>query len=286
LSFTLQSIGAKIDYNIKDITIWHTTPQVAKYYRSRTIRNGFLAGDAAHCFPSTGGLGLNTGIGDVHNLVWKIDAVERGLAKGGLLDTYEAERIPIAIGNSSQSHLNEIKIHNLGETVFGASSVTIKERMKSLETRQEIEKAITDNRDHFDSLDLQIGYIYGQQRPRGKSVRDYTPKCVSGARLPHAWVEADGRAISILDLVDGLDFVLFCSQGFPGSEYLQSGKVRVKVVQLGKDFVDPDGQWSQLMGLEGGPAGVLVRPDQHISARVECLEDVADALLATLDVTY
>lgn len=222
----------------------------------------------------------------MHNLVWKIDAVEKGVAQDSLLDTYEVERIPIAIANSSQSRLNEAKIHKLSEIVFGASSVTIEERVKSSETRQEIEKAIMDNRDHFDSLDLQIGYIYGQQRPRGKSVRDYTPKCISGARLPHGWVEADGRAISTLDLVDGLDFVLFCSQGFSGSEHQQSGKVRVKAVQLGKDFVDPDGQWSQLMGLEGGRAGVLVRPDQHICARVECSEDVADALVATLDATY
>jgi len=48
----------------------------------------FLAGDAAHRFPPTGGFGANTGIEDVHNLVWKLAAVVRGEALLRLLATY------------------------------------------------------------------------------------------------------------------------------------------------------------------------------------------------------
>ena len=55
----------------------------------------FLAGDAAHVMPPTGGFGGNTGIGDAHNLAWKLAVVVGGTAGAGLLDTYDAERRPV-----------------------------------------------------------------------------------------------------------------------------------------------------------------------------------------------
>jgi len=56
----------------------------------------FIAGDAAHIHSPTGGLGLNTGMQDGYNLAWKLSLVIRGLADQALLDSYEAERIPVA----------------------------------------------------------------------------------------------------------------------------------------------------------------------------------------------
>jgi len=55
----------------------------------------FLAGDAAHVHPPAGGQGLNTGVQDAYNLGWKLGHVARG-GPDWLLDTYEAERLPIA----------------------------------------------------------------------------------------------------------------------------------------------------------------------------------------------
>ena len=63
-----------------------------------------LAGDAAHIHSPFGGQGMNTGLGDAENLAWKLALVERGRAGETLLDTYEAERRPIAtevLGNTS-----------------------------------------------------------------------------------------------------------------------------------------------------------------------------------------
>jgi 2-polyprenyl-6-methoxyphenol hydroxylase-like FAD-dependent oxidoreductase len=56
----------------------------------------FLAGDAAHVHPPTGGLGMNTGIQDAYNLGWKLARALDGTASPSLLDTYQAERLPIA----------------------------------------------------------------------------------------------------------------------------------------------------------------------------------------------
>jgi 2-polyprenyl-6-methoxyphenol hydroxylase-like FAD-dependent oxidoreductase len=69
-------------------------PHVRMVDRYR-VRRVFLAGDAAHVHPPAGGQGLNTGVQDAYNLGWKLAQVLRG-APDALLDTYEAERLPIA----------------------------------------------------------------------------------------------------------------------------------------------------------------------------------------------
>ncbi len=67
--------------------------RLADTYRSGRV---LLAGDAAHIHSPLGGQGMNTGIGDGENLAWKLALVVAGRADDGLLDTYEAERRPIA----------------------------------------------------------------------------------------------------------------------------------------------------------------------------------------------
>src|SRR6188768_3002567 len=64
----------------------------------------FLAGDAAHTLPPTrGGFGANTGIHDAHNLAWKLSAVLSGASSAALLDSYDAERRPVAWGRLEQT---------------------------------------------------------------------------------------------------------------------------------------------------------------------------------------
>lgn len=89
---------------------WILSCKVANSYRKG---NGFLAGDAAHSFPPTGGLGLNSGLADVHNLAFKIAAVCDGVASDSLLDTYNADRRHVAEVNSLQSVKNGQKIFGL-----------------------------------------------------------------------------------------------------------------------------------------------------------------------------
>ena len=71
--------------------------EVAAYITDR-FRQGrtFFVGDAAHLMPPTGGFGGNTGIHDAHNLAWKLAAVIQHGASPGLLDSYDAERRPVA----------------------------------------------------------------------------------------------------------------------------------------------------------------------------------------------
>src|SRR3546814_4748146 len=66
----------------------------------------FLVGDAVHQLPPTGGFGMNSGVQDAHGLCWKIAAVLKGWAAPSLLDTYEAERRPVALFNIDRSVAN------------------------------------------------------------------------------------------------------------------------------------------------------------------------------------
>jgi 4,5-epoxidase len=75
------------------ITSFRVHRRLADTYRSGRI---LLAGDAAHVHSPFGGQGMNTGIGDAENLAWKLAMVVNATADHGLLDSYEAERRPIA----------------------------------------------------------------------------------------------------------------------------------------------------------------------------------------------
>ncbi|WP_298493282.1 FAD-dependent monooxygenase [uncultured Maritimibacter sp.] len=104
LRIVRKAIGDEtIPVDLVGLSGWNMSAQVADRYREGRV---ILAGDACHRFPPTGGLGLNTGVQDAQNLAWKLDAVIRGLAPVGLLDTYQQERQPIAQRNTDHSVSN------------------------------------------------------------------------------------------------------------------------------------------------------------------------------------
>ena len=86
--------------------------KLASAYRRGRV---FLAGDAAHSLPPTGGLGLNTGVQDAHNLAWKLALAVRGLSGPKLIDSYELERRPVAETNMRHSARNFDEMSDLLE---------------------------------------------------------------------------------------------------------------------------------------------------------------------------
>ena len=89
------------------VSPWEASAIVADRYRDGRV---FLAGDAAHEMPPTGGFGLNTGVQDVHNLAWKLAAVLRGKADASLLDTYHDERQPLGRHHPSRRLANALSM--------------------------------------------------------------------------------------------------------------------------------------------------------------------------------
>ncbi len=259
-------------FSVRACATWVMTAQVAERYRAGRI---LLVGDAAHRFPPTGGLGLNTGVQDAHNLLWKLAAVCRGDADDALVDTYESERRPVAQRNADVSLANALKMAEVplalgADPDVAVATANMQSVLASVDGRRAVADAIANQATHFDMLGLQLGYSYGTDGeaapcPHGVDpVREYVPTSRAGARLPHGWVERGGTVVSTLDLVP-LDAPIVLL-GPEADERLAAAGLRT--LRLGLDVVDPDDWWTGVMGIEASGA-VLVRPDQHIAARWE-----------------
>lgn len=269
-----------IDLEVLGVGSWHMSAQVASRMRDGRV---FLVGDAAHRFPPTGGLGLNTGVADAHGLVWKLLAVEDGWADPSILDTYEAERQPVAGLNCEQSTTNAFKILSLIESLGLTVSPTTERLHATLAdpgAAEQIAAAVADQTTHFDMIGLQLGHVYAE----GALARDdappppledpsrFEPDACIGSRLPHGWLD-DGR--STLDLIsaDGLTLLTVGpSDAWSTALDRITEAVPIHLVTLGdgrSDLVD-DGWRSRCRLADGG--ALLVRPDQHIAWRTEHTE--------------
>jgi 2-polyprenyl-6-methoxyphenol hydroxylase-like FAD-dependent oxidoreductase len=243
-------------FAIRTIRPWHMSAQVAERYREG---RSFLLGDAAHRFPPTGGMGLNTGVQDAHNLAWKLAAVEAGWAPVALLDSYDAERRPVARENADVSLRNAVRMLEVVQALKAGSGVGA---------------AIANQAEHFDMLGLQLGFCYetgalvpdGSARPAvANPVREFVPSGRPGARLPHAWVRP---GVSTLDLVPPDRFLLIV--GRDGAAWAEAAatipRVPLTTLRIGREVADADGGWSALLGIASDGA-LLVRPDQHVAWR-------------------
>ncbi len=254
-----------VDIAIKGVRSWVMSAQIARRYRDGRV---FLVGDAGHRFPPTGGLGLNTGVGDIDNLAWKIAAVEAGWAGPDLLESYESERRVIAQTNMGQSLANALRIRMLFEALgYGTGQTvdadTFAARLADPAARIQVDAAVTAQKDHFDSLRLQLGFAYGGTLKDDDllPISQFTPKAVAGARLPHMAL-ADGR--STLDLIAFEGFTLLTGpdpEAWRGFKAPPGAPLRRLVA--GTDFVTSAGDWAGAMGLSRDGA-LLVRPDGHI----------------------
>lgn len=283
-----------VPLEIRTISTWVMTCQVAERYRDGRV---LLAGDAAHRFPPTGGLGLNTGAADAHNLAWKLAAVLRDGAPESLLDTYEQERRPVARYNAEQSLNNALRLFEIPQAL-GASPDLDESRRAYAQVladparRATLATAIANQAEHFDMLGLQLGYAYeaGALLPEGAAppatanpVREYVATSRAGARLPHGWVRTESGRCSTLDLVplDGPTLLLGPDAGawLAAARRIAPG---LRCVILGSDVADPDGWWRGVAGMRPDGA-LLVRPDQHVAFRARGgMDDPASALAAAL----
>ncbi|WP_406099600.1 FAD-dependent oxidoreductase [Streptomyces sp. NBC_01013] len=264
-----KAVGAPdIDVEITGKAPWHAAERVAdRYSRGRV----FLAGDSAHEMSPTGAFGSNTGIQDAHNLAWKLAAVLRGEAGPGLLDTYEAERRPVARATSERASARSGEHSHPGyaapPTVGGGKRGGM--------------------------LNVALGYRYVDGAVLGIGPEwPVVPEGVQlsgepGSRAPHLWVRRAGERISTLDLYER-SFVLLTDAADVAWRRAAARVgdrlgVRLDAFGIGTgpggDLEPEDGvDWAEAHGTSAEGA-VVVRPDGFVAWRAESGVEDADSAL-------
>ena len=250
-----KALGCQPDVpvEIDDVQRWSATAACAARFQDRRV---FLAGDAAHVMPPTGGFGGNTGVADAHNLTWKLALVLNGTAGPELLDTYDAERRP-------------------------ASELIVEQAYTRYVLRVDPALPRDNLAPPLDDASIELGTVYrsgaildAEDAAADGATLDNprTPSGRPGTRAPHLPVERDGKAISIHD-VFGRGFVLLAGSG--GQAWCQAAAevaaptgIPLDAYRVGVDgdLIDRDGRFAETFGT--GPAGaVVVRPDGVIAWR-------------------
>lgn len=255
---------------------WRRTELTADSYGRGRV---WLCGDSAHTMSPTGGLGMNTGMGDVENLGWKLAAMLQGWGGPSLLASYEVERRPIAQRNSSASTKNYSQLKSVKDC-----KGILDETPEGEAARARVGETITKATEtEWETLGIHLGYRYEGSpviEPDGTEAdsddwRWYKPSARPGHRAPHAWISGGAReGLSTLDLF-GEGFVLLRLGATPPEGEALARAARARNLSMRSHWLtDP-----AIRSLYGA-ALVLVRPDGHVAWRGDALPGDCGALIA------
>jgi 2-polyprenyl-6-methoxyphenol hydroxylase-like FAD-dependent oxidoreductase len=239
VEYVREALGAPtLAVEIENVQRWNACAEWAERFQDQRV---FLAGDAAHNMPPTGGFGGNVGVADAHNLAWKLAMALDGTAGPGLLDTYDAERRPVGEFTVEQAYTRYVM------------------RLDPELGKEDIQPFVPDP-------PIELGHRYRssavvQERDDHGSLHEnpHEPSGRPGTRAPH--VEIDGR--STLDLFGRGFVVLSASDAWCGA---------AQAASLDAHRIDAPG-FAKSYGT-GTDGAVLVRPDGFIAWRAsEARED-------------
>jgi 2-polyprenyl-6-methoxyphenol hydroxylase-like FAD-dependent oxidoreductase len=245
----IQKAIGRSDLPIKIITTgrWELSALIADRFASGRV---FLAGDAAHTLPpSRGGYGANTGIEDAHNLAWKLASVLSGQATPRLLDTYDAERRPIAWLRHQQIFARP----DYQEAATPADAAT----------------------PILDDAAMEFGQLYrsaavlgaGDELPPAQRPEQWAGQ--PGTRAPHMWVFVGNEKRSTLDLFQQTWVLLSEEKRWHAvaTAVAEELGITLKFIHIGEAIRSVNGEsYQTALGLQQGGAS-LIRPDGYIAWR-------------------
>ena len=206
----------------------------AATYRDRRV---LVAGDAAHVHSPTGGQGLNIGVQDAVNLGWKLAQVVRGTSSDALLDTYHAERHPIAA---------RVLKNTLAQTALARGD----DRTRALHEKLSELLQMEEPRKRYAGMmsGLDVHYDLGAGHP------------LLGRRMPDLELEIEGGARRLFSLLHAARPVLL-NFGEPEAIDISPWAERVRWVNAGCA-----GAWElPVLGSVPAPSAVLIRPDGYVA---------------------
>ena len=250
-------VGFPVDYELLSCAPWRQNLLLADRYREGRV---FLAGDSVHLVIPTGGLGMNTGVGDAFDLAWKLIGTLKGWGGPELLDSYEIERRQIGdrnVGASRYANVGRQKWRSIAtDEIFDGTDAG------ELIKRQLIQVADSEQRKGNRMIGAELGYRYVDSPcidniPGGPEHRvgKYNPNVWPGSRLPHCWLD-DGSALQ-----DQLPetYVLLSL----GKKSLDTSKLRQSYEKIGAPVTEVRIESDRLRDLYGFDFLVL-RPDMHV----------------------
>jgi 2-polyprenyl-6-methoxyphenol hydroxylase-like FAD-dependent oxidoreductase len=247
---TALGCGDDVPIEIDSIQPWYAEAGWAQRFVDGPV---LLAGDAAHVMPPTGGFGGNTGIGDAHNLAWKLAAVLDGTAGPGLLTTYDEERRPIGALTAEQSYTRYVM------------------RVDPTLPQDDLAPPLDDASIELGAI-YQSGAIVSSPADGGQPPLDdpFAPSRRPGTRLPHVPVTWKGASASVLDVAPH-GFALLTGQdggAWVDAADIVAAKLGVNLhgyrVGPGADLIADEDAFTQASG--NSPDGaILVRPDGVIA---------------------
>ena len=251
-------VGVPVDYEMLYCGEWRQNLLLADRYGEGRV---FLAGDAAHLVIPTGGLGMNTGVGDAFDLSWKLAGTLQGWGGPELLRSYEIERRQVGdrnIGASRYASLGRRAWRSQYRPEMRDATPTGQAARDNLARVADVEQRKTN-----EMIGAELGYRYVDSPvidniPGGPEhlFREYHPTTWPGARLPHTW-RADGSAMQ-----DGIPDT--------GFALLRLGGTAVDTGALEAAFRARGAPLAVIETAEETPRAVyghdllLVRPDLHV----------------------
>ncbi|HEY7381549.1 MAG TPA: FAD-dependent monooxygenase [Gaiella sp.] len=265
VEFVREALGdPELEVEIENVQRWNACAEWAERFQQGRV---FLAGDAAHNMPPTGGFGGNVGVQDAHNLAWKLALVLDGLAGPELLGTYDTERRP-------------------------ASELSVEQAYTRYVLRLAPELGKDDLQSIVPEASVELGYRYRspaivlEPDDDGAACENpHEPSGRPGARAPHVIVERDGAPTSTIDLfgrgfvlLAGADAEQWCAAARRAAAELGVGLDAFRV-GAGGELGAGDGRFAELYGVGAGGAS-LVRPDGFVAWRSAGSQEDPEATLA------
>ncbi|HEY6822380.1 MAG TPA: FAD-dependent oxidoreductase [Burkholderiales bacterium] len=251
------TIGLPLTVEVLGRDLWTAGHSlVADRFRGGRI---FIGGDAAHLFTPTGGLGYNTAVEDAVNLGWKLASVLKGHAGPRLLESYEAERRPLAQRNVAYAKrfADSLGLYEPAREIEDDSAAGAEAR------RRAGEYFLAHGRAEFNIPGITFGGRYDGSpaiapdgtQPPPDTANIYVPTACPGGRPPHLWLPDGG---SLYDLF-GFEWTLLVLGKGTGTWASAAGRLGVdlQVVELKSE---------EARDLYQGDFA-LIRPDQIVAWR-------------------
>jgi hypothetical protein len=267
-------VGFPVKYEMLSCSPWKQNLLLADRYRDKRV---FIAGDAAHLVIPTGGLGMNTGVGDAFDLSWKLAATLQGWGGPKILDSYEHERRQVGernIGASRYASIGRRKWRSMYRSNIAENTPVGLQNRKILAGVADVEQRKTN-----EMVGAEMGYRYVDSPvimdiPGGPEhlFREYVPSTWPGARLPHVWLD-DGTALQDRLPIDGFSLLKLGRTQADTTELeraLRASGAPLKVLDV------PDQIARELYGFDL----ILLRPDMHIVWRGQASPDDAAIVAA------